>query len=781
MVFKLVFKSLMAGKARLLCAVFGVASAVGGIVFVTSLSETNSAQAPALAERAVAPWAAWEFDQDIAFGRARGSRQQERTPAKAKGRPMPIKPDMRMQVVPATIDWRPGGRVLQGPPMRAFISLASHQVPYSSASISQGRWVEFGSSEPEFVCTRNTLQRFNKGEVAELGSTIKFVGRSGTMNARVVGYLDERRLPPGFPSVFVNDAAFKQFSAESKVVLSLWKKNPGGSVTTPRSESVVSFFKGDEQRRMDYARPLMLAAAVLTALSLMVNSLLLSVESARKSLSMLRAVGMTRGCAVWFVIDEAMISSALGVLLGIGLSLAALHIYVMCHPLVFPAGAAVDCKSMLIAVLGVVPVAVAAVLFALKSILSVKPLEAVSLRPRSRSIGMAVAFAFGFGAFVAVEVWGSSLMRGFIPSPEWPDAIVSLLPGGTSSFDIEKLRNIEGVERISELLPLQIDLKNEEPERGRQGERSYRPNALLLASERMPRFKFVEGDYSTSVKALSAGDSCVISLMMSRARNLHCGDVLVVLAGGPRGNKTEVALPIAGVVDVNWHMVTSRGLVRGLNGSSGMTDGPVFVSFDTLESLDYRPAAHVKMTHLWVEYDKDFLAEHGVFPAGRKVEASIAKALGNDPSYTVRLHARDEIADGTLAHGSDIIGQAARVPFVFLAILSIGFVAMLVARAEAHKREFAVLRAVGATKAQLAVLLTRSALATALKGIALALPFGAAAGWAFSHKTASVWPGMPHYFAVPWHIICEGALGAVVFALMAAIPTSIAIIKKENI
>ena len=95
------------------------------------------------------------------------------------------------------------------------------------------------------------------------------------------------------------------------------------------------------------------------------------------------------------------------------------------------------------------------------------------------------------------------------------------------------------------------------------------------------------------------------------------------------------------------------------------------------------PSFSAPMTHLWVDYDPAFRARHGVFAAGRLVEAAIAKRLGNPVTSTVRLHARDEIADGTLAHGDDVIGQVARVPFVFLAILASGFVAMLGAEADA--------------------------------------------------------------------------------------------------
>ena len=403
---------------------------------------------------------------------------------------------------------------------------------------------------------------------------------------------------------------------------------------------------------------------------------------------------------------------------------------------------------------------------------------------------MAIAFACGFAAFVAVEVWGASLMRAFVPSPEWPDAIVSILPGGASSFDVEKLRNLPGVKRISELYPLQLNFDPEEAMTlpgGRTGTRPGRMgdfggpkpcrNALFLAAEWLPTFRFIEGTHDACEEAILSSDACVITEMMSRARNLHKGDKLRVAMGG-RGSKTPVELPIAGVVDLNWHMVTSRGLVRGLNRMPVMTDGPVFVSLDTIESLDARPAEMVPMTHLWVEYDPAFLKEKGVFPAGREVESAIADALGNPEDSTVRLHARDEIADGTLAHGSDLIGQAARVPFVFLLVLALGFIAMLVADADAARREFAVLRAVGATRGQLTTRLAGGALRTAIWGIAFGLPLGALVGWLFAIKTGSIWPGLPHYFEVPWRVLSEGTLGALAFVLIVAVPTSLVLIAR---
>ena len=812
----LLLRGLARGKARFACAVAGVAAAVGAVVFTFSLAATNAAQAPALAKRATAPWVAWRFDYGAApVPGARKVPGGAPVPGARKvpgGAPVPGAPDLKLAVVGVTVDYRPGGRVLQGPPLRAVIAAAPAACPYGSTALeAEGRWVDDAAAGYEVVCTRNALKRFGRGEAPPLGTEVKFVGEAGTMSAKIVGYLSETKLPRGWPGVFANKAAFGALKAERHGSLSLWKSVPdahrgparpqGNAVAqdellTAESESVVASFKGDEQRRLDYARPLMFAAAILTALCLLVNSLLLSVESNRRALATLRVLGLTRAGVVGLVAAEALLATCVGWLAGAGCAVGALAAWVSADAAAFPTGLALSRGAFAATFAAALVVAGFAVLFALRPALAVRPLDALEERPRRRRRGMAVAFACGFGAFVAVEVWGASLMRGFVPSPEWPDAIVSILPEGVSSFDVDKLRALPGVKRISELCPLQVDFDPVEPLKmpgraaglaggpGGRGGRGMRPqnrNALLLAAEWLPKFRFVEGSWEEADAAIRSSDACVIERMVSRARNLHKGDRLRLALGG-RGPATVVELPIAGVVDVNWHMVTSRGLVRGLNGAPPLPDGTVFVSFDTLESLDPRPAFMAKMTHLWVEYEDAFLKEKGVFPAGRAVEKSIADALGilPDSHSTVRLHARDEIADGTLAHGSDLIGAAARVPFVFLAILALGFVAMLVADAEASRRTFAVLRAVGATRGQLAARLAGGALATAAKGVLCGLPVGALAGWLFSVKTAAIWPGMPHYFEVPWRVVAEGTAGALVFVLLVAVPTALVLVGRRR-
>ena len=770
-------------KARRLSAVLGVAVAAGAVVFIGSLVATNDHQARAVAARLSAPWQSWQ----VTGLRERGVRSEKPTGRERRREVLAAalpRPDLVMKAFQVQIDYRPGGRVLQGPPMTALVSAAAGS-PYACAPLAEGRWPDDRSPEREVVCTYGAMMRFGRGTPPPLGSEQTFIGEKGATRLRIVGYLDARRLPRGWPDAFANRAAYAEFLGAEPVWVRFWK-TPVSGPGIQTVETIAPQFKSDAGRDFDRAKLLLLWAAALTALSLLVNSLLLTVEARRRDLALLRVLGMTRG-GVWrLLLKESFVLSAVGFVLGSSAALGSLAVWVASDPETYPMGFVASVPTLALVAAATVAVSALASLVAVRPSLAVRPLEAASSRlPRRRTAGMLVAFACGFGAFVAVEVWGASLMCAFVPSPEWPDAIVSILPGGVSSFDIARLRGrLPGVRRIHELAPLQVNLLPLEEQRasgGGRGGKAYR-NALLLGSDWLPPFRFVAGVREEAERAIRSGDACVVTEMMARARGLKLGDAVRLDCG--RG--LEMRLAVAGIVDLNWHLVTSRALVRGLNRMPSGTDGPLFVSFDTVEACDARPAALVKMTHLWLDYEPAFLAEHGAFEAGRRVEREIVEALGLLGSEVgrnaVRLHSRDEIAEGTLAHGNDIVGSMARVPFVFVAVLALGFVAMLVASAEARRREFRVLRAVGAQRSQLVGVLVREALKLAIAGIALALPLGALVGWLFTAGTRAAmanW-GLPPSFAFPVLTIAKGAFGAVAFALLVAVPAAAFVVLRQT-
>lgn len=712
-------------KVRHICAILGVAIAVGTVVFMQGLVATNDHQAMAVAERLL--------------------------------REVPVANEAK--VAQFVIDYRPNGRVMQGPPLVACVA----------ASELRSRNDEFRIKDGECVVTRAMFAQ-RRLPVPSVGTELTLIGRKKTHYLKIAAVIDWEKPLRGYPNCFVSAETAAAIDEE-------WRDWEPKTV-----EELAPGFTSDAGRNFDRAKALLLWAAALTALCLLVNSLFLSIEAKRKEIAILRMVGMTRGGVARRVMGEAIGLTIAGLVLGVLASLVLLEGYVACNATTYPMGMAISWRHIAICLCLAPVVAVTAAGVALRSALKVKPLEAASNRmPRKKHLGMLIAFACGFGAFVAVEVWGSSLMSAFVPSKEWPDAIVSILPGGVSAFDIEKVQSgVKGVRKIHELAPLQVNLEplEELPQRG-SGMKQYR-NALLLGSDWLPEFRFVAGTREEAEKAIREGDNCIITEMMARARKLKLGDDLKLDCG--RGLK--MALKIVGLVDLNWHMVTSRGLVRGLNRMPVNTDGPVFVSFDTVEACDARPAMMVKMTHLWLDYEPEFLKEHGAFEAGRIVEREIVEALGmmteEIEENAVRLHSRDEVADGTLAHGVEIIGSMAKVPFIFILVIALGFVAMLVASADSRKREFRVLRAVGATKGQLAQVLIGEALKVAGWGILIGLFGGALVGWLCTAGTRAAmanW-GIPPSFAVPLVSIAKGAVGAIVFALIVAVPTSMAIVRK---
>ena len=712
-------------KVRHICAILGVAIAVGTVVFMQGLVATNDHQAMAVAERLL--------------------------------REVPVANEAK--VAQFVIDYRPNGRVMQGPPLVACVA----------ASELRSRNDEFRIKDGECVVARAMFAQ-RRLPVPSVGTELTLIGRKKTHYLKIAAVIDWEKPLRGYPNCFVSAETAAAIDEE-------WRDWEPKTV-----EELAPGFTSDAGRNFDRAKALLLWAAALTALCLLVNSLFLSIEAKRKEIAILRMVGMTRGGVARRVMGEAIGLTIAGLVLGVLASLVLLEGYVACNATTYPMGMAISWRHIAICLCLASVVAVTAAGVALRTALKVKPLEAASNRmPRKKHLGMLIAFACGFGAFVAVEVWGSSLMSAFVPSKEWPDAIVSILPGGVSAFDIEKVQSgVKGVRKIHELAPLQVNLEplEELPQRG-SGMKQYR-NALLLGSDWLPEFRFVAGTREEAEKAIREGDNCIITEMMARARKLKLGDDLKLDCG--RGLK--MALKIVGLVDLNWHMVTSRGLVRGLNRMPVNTDGPVFVSFDTVEACDARPAMMVKMTHLWLDYEPEFLEEHGAFEAGRIVEREIVEALGmmteEIEENAVRLHSRDEVADGTLAHGVEIIGSMAKVPFVFILVISLGFVAMLVASADSRKREFRVLRAVGATKGQLAQVLIGEALKVAGWGILIGLFGGALVGWLCTAGTRAAmanW-GIPPSFALPLVTIAKGAVGAIVFALIVAVPTSMAIVRK---
>lgn len=401
-------------------------------------------------------------------------------------------------------------------------------------------------------------------------------------------------------------------------------------------------------------------------------------------------------------------------------------------------------------------------------------------REPARVAGMILALALGLGGFIAVHVWGGTLMASFVPNPEWPDAIVSLLPNGLDDAGVGRIAGCAGVEggRVVKIDCTQKPFDASSPAfAGREDELprgvvllfGADPDAAFGGERPFADFRFVAGDRGEAVAKMRDGTGCVAVAMLARLAGLELGD-RVSFAGRE--------LEIAGIVDLNWHMVTSRSQVRtqfgreagrrgGGDAPPARTIGAVFVSEKFVRGI----TGNDRTYFVWLGMTPELDALGGL-QATVRLDAEIRAAVGDGGGNAIQVHHRDEIADGTLSHGNDILGVMARIPFWSLAVASTGMVALLLVSARSGLREFKTMRAVGLTRHGLARLLLGEAALAVFAALLLGLVAGIAAGWSFTGLSRwMAMAGLPVRLIVPWGTIARGmAFALALCALMSLAP-----------
>lgn len=425
----------------------------------------------------------------------------------------------------------------------------------------------------------------------------------------------------------------------------------------------------------------------------------------------------------------------------------------------------------------------------------------VSRAPR-RALGVVLSITLGLGSYVAIHAWGASLIASYIPSPAWPDVIVSMLPKGLDATTLAAVRTRlceapSGTAVCAQTEPVfatQLPLARSLTASITAAGGRVPPGAVILLFGADPAAMFapgpdsphpplmparwLEGSPEEAARALAERPAAVIPVMLSRLTGLHKGDRLP-LEGG-------LEVEIAGVIDLNWHMVTSRSQVRtrfaplpeargpGGAGASGPrpTYGMMFVSAALVRQVEGNPAE----THfLWCQFSP---ALRALYPldATVRLDAAIRAILAELPSgaallqgNSIQAHHRDEIADGTLSHGNNILGTMAKIPFWSLIVTCTGIAALAAASRRATQREGAVLRAVGMTRGQLSRLCLGEMVLVILVTLVLSLFGGLLLGWSFTGITReNLNAGLAVRFVIPWLDVARGFVMAAGLSLLMA-------------
>lgn len=398
--------------------------------------------------------------------------------------------------------------------------------------------------------------------------------------------------------------------------------------------------------------------------------------------------------------------------------------------------------------------------------------QAASLR---RASGIALTLTVCLGASVLLNAWGRSMVTPFLPSPQLPDQVISIMPSGVPPERASAVRDAPGIDpnRVVSLRVDQTFLGRELITRSGGDADAFTvqilgcdPRVLEQGGERplLP----IESDIGPAALASALAEplTCLVPPTLAERFGLAPGGTLPVLR---LTGEREVVLRVAGIAALpGWQWVSKMGRMRTL---SDKPMAAILVSEETAEALaigrvrhwlaDTAPGADAQAIHRSLQSLAETHAEDG--------DAVLAGAQAiTKPS--VKLIATGEIARRMQERSDAVIWVLGALPLATLLIAMLGVAAAVAAGIRARQAEWAVLRAVGLTAAQLrrligievVVVATAAAVASLACGLAAADAALAASVQAFGTGT-----GTPP-LVIPWLDLALAVAVTALAALLAA-------------
>lgn len=498
--------------------------------------------------------------------------------------------------------------------------------------------------------------------------------------------------------------------------------------------------------------------------------------------------------------------------------------------------AAVGCTTMAIGFLMLTPATILMVEKTLGPIVA----RCLGLEPRLlqaqlgsnlwRTLGTTAALTVGLGLFVAMQIWGYSMLEPFRPGDWVPDALVAFQRGGLPDSEIPAIRALPGV-RADRCIPLAVEQpKLASDITGSEAQSSViRQNNVIMigldpqvafgGDSRLVKARFVEGDADNAIARLKQGRNCIVPDHFLRATNLKLGDRFTMIP--PNAPSKRVEYTIVGAVSLpGWHWMTK---FSGLRRREGRSAAIVFADYESVR----RDFDLNQINFVWMDVDREYgdkhMAEAKQLADKRESAAAARGPLPGTPAPPSALVVKEvfdgkkaavemmgaalqEIADrnlgetqpvngqGTWAMGATMFGTSARVstpaqvgafimarasgmiwascylPLITLVVTSLGVINTVMASVRARRWEFGILRSQGVTRSGLFRMILTEGILIGLITCLLSLGFGIFSGWCGTgiSQYVSFFGGLAPPLVIPWAPLSIGLGIAMGLCLAAA-------------
>lgn len=405
-----------------------------------------------------------------------------------------------------------------------------------------------------------------------------------------------------------------------------------------------------------------------------------------------------------------------------------------------------------------------------------------------RTAGIALALTIGLGLYVAIQVWGYSMLHSFMPGPWAPDALLAL-PPGLDPAHADAVQRLPGVVP-GHALPLVFEQPRLKDDLTRSAERATvtRQDTLVIVGldparafggpDPLFRFDWIAGSPEEAVPLLASGRGCLVPDHFLTITGLKLGDTFDLVP--PEHPETPVRYVIAGAVRLpGWHWQTKP---VGFRSRTHRACALVFADYNTVAADFSRPAA----SHVWLDFDPAATSAEQLGRDARDLFAEILGcdvALGDAPpgAPAVRVMPIDGIRGMVRSHAKQWLWGMSRLPLVTLAITCLGVLNALLASVRARRWDIGVLRAIGFTRWAIVRAVVAEGLLIGLVACLLSLGFGLLAGGcgAGLSQYVSFFAGLHLQLILEWRPILAGLGAALLLCALAAVGPALSIARTD--
>lgn len=385
-----------------------------------------------------------------------------------------------------------------------------------------------------------------------------------------------------------------------------------------------------------------------------------------------------------------------------------------------------------------------------------------------RTAGTTIALTVGLGLYMAVQVWGYSMVVPFVPNRTMPDTLISFLH---TEFEGEKLAEVMRQPPLDSggLYPIMV----EEPDIARAqlespAFHSIEQKSVVIAGIPLESMMegshaslnpvFVKGGREEALKLMKEGRALLIPDTFAQATGLEPGDTLQLVP--PSGTGPIQEWKVAGVVSLpGWHWLTKTS---GMRVRRGHFIAALTIADEGQVRLAFGDAG---IRFFWGTASKPFRAKEAQDSLQHYLSA---QQQDNVLKPLVKVTKTADLGRRVRGMADRTIDAMSNLPLIALLIASLALMNTVLASVNARRQEFSLMHAVGVTKGMLFRLVLSESLLIGMTAVVLSFLFGIVSAWGSIEvlKYGYVFGGVTPPLTIPWMHLLYGTAIALGLCLL---------------